>query len=453
MSGADRQKLLDDAARRHGVPGGVLAILDQGKLSVVTTGVLSVDTGEAVRPDSLFQIGSITKVLTATLLMTQVDRGRVELDSPIRTYLPDFRTADIEAVKAITVRQLLCHTSGLDGDFFTDTGNGPGRLLRFLDRCALLPQLFDPGTDFSYSNVAYNVAGRIVETVTGMDFDTALKRLLFEPLGLKQSVVDPYDMPGRSLAAGHVPDPDSSGGSKQLETLFTLAVSSSPAGATTMMSAADLVAFAQMHLTAGQNAAAEAVLSPTAVAAMQDEQVRIPVPSRGLDAWGLGWFFQDVDGCALIGHDGATVGQNAYLRIDRKSGSVGVLFANGGSANDFFLDVFRESYDPLVGCPSPQAPPVAASSPDDLGPYAGVYRNIVGDTRVEVKDGTLVKSSAINFDDTVIEQPEVTMDYIGDDSFSWRLPNQVFPGTTSFRMESGKAQSLFSGLRWHHRVE
>ena len=448
----DWQSTLDEAASRHGVPGGVLAILHDGQLSVVTTGVLNVDTGEVVRPDSLFQIGSVTKVLTATLLMTQVDRGRVDLDESIRTYLPDFRTANSEALKGISVRQLLCHTSGLDGDFFTDTGSGPGRLARFLDRCALLPQLFDPGTDFSYSNVAYNVAGRIVEVVTGLDFDTALKQLLFEPLGLENSSADPCDLLGRSIASGHVPDPENPDSAKRLETLFTLPISASPAGSCCMMSASDLVTFARMHLNSGKNIGGNTVLSDSSVKAMQKEQVRIPVPARDLDAWGLGWFFQDVDGAALIGHDGATVGQNAYLRIDRETGSVGVLFANGGSANDFYLDVFRQSFDPMVGCATPEPPQMSDNPPGDLAVYAGVYRNVAGDVRIEIKDGSLVKSSTIRIDDLAIEQPKARMDYIGDDGFVSRLTEHEFPATTKFRMQAGKAISLFSGFRWYHRV-
>ena len=358
MSNPGWQELLDESADRHGVPGAVFALWQDGDLAVYPTGVLSVDTQEAVRAESLFQIGSITKVVTAALVMAQVDRGRVELDAPVREYLPDFRTAELETAKTITIRQLLCHTSGLDGDFFTDTGIGDDRLARYIDRCALLPHLFPPGSSFSYSNSAYMVAGRVVERVTGMPFDAALRHYVFQPLGLKDSVIDFREMPGRSLASGHTADPENPGESRRFDTLFTLPASGSPAGATTMMSAADLIAFARMHLASGNSDDGDTVLSDESVRAMQAVEVRLPVAARGIDAWGLGWFYQDVDGVGLFGHDGATVGQCAYLRIDRRTNTIGVLYANGGSMNDCFLEVFGETFDEMVGCETPSAPEV-----------------------------------------------------------------------------------------------
>ena len=451
---AEWQKILETATAKHGVPGAVLAISQRGKITVANTGVLSVETNEAVRPDSLFQIGSVTKVVTATLVMVLVDDGRIDLDAPVRQYLPEFRTSDIEAPKVITVRQLLCHTSGLDGDFMTDTGSGDDRLARYLDRCALLPHLFKPGSNFSYSNAAYTIAGRIIEVVTGLSFDAALRKHIFEPLGLKNSVSDLKDMPGRSLASGHTPDPENPGASVRVPNLFVLGASASPAGSTTMMSAEDLIAFARMQLAGGKSDDGGEVLSQSSVEAMQEVQVRLPVAARGIDAWGLGWFYQDVDGIGLFGHDGATVGQCAYLRVDKRTDTIGVLYANGGSMNDCFLEVFGETFDKIVGCETPSAPEELDAQPDDVGRYAGVYRNIAGDTTIAVEDGRLTRKAFMRIDDTVIEQPKVPMGYAGDDNFTWRLPNQVFPTTTSFRDfdNDGRPRSIFSGLRWHHRV-
>ena len=314
MSRADWQSLLDEAAGKYDVPGAVLAIDEGNHTEVFTAGVLSVDTNERVRPDSMFQIGSITKVLTASTIMALVDDGKVALGAPVRRYLPTFRTADNEAANGITVRQLLCHSSGLDGDFMTDTGCGPDKLARYVDRCALLPHLFEPGQGFSYSNSAYTIAGRIIEVATGLEFEAALLRYVFEPLKLSNSTSDIKELPGRSLSSGHVACPNDPAKQVRVPSLYTLPVSGSPAGSTTMMSAGDLIAFAKMHLSGGKNREGETLLSAASVAAMQNIENRVPVPARGIDAWGLGWFFQDADGVGLIGHDGGTVGQNAYLR-------------------------------------------------------------------------------------------------------------------------------------------
>ena len=101
-----------------------MAVLADGEVVDDAAGVLSKATGVEATPDSVFQIGSITKLWTSTLVMQLVDEGKVDLDAPIRTYLPDFRIRDEDAAAQITTRQLLCHTAGFEGDIFTDTGLG-----------------------------------------------------------------------------------------------------------------------------------------------------------------------------------------------------------------------------------------------------------------------------------------------------------------------------------------
>src|SRR3954454_17008925 len=114
----DRLPLLAD---QHGVPRAPLAILDGDEVGEAAYGVLNIRTGVEVTPDSLFQIGSITNVWTATLVMQLVDEGKLDLDVPVVTYLPDFKVADAEVTRTVTTRHLLAHTSGIDGDKFLDT--------------------------------------------------------------------------------------------------------------------------------------------------------------------------------------------------------------------------------------------------------------------------------------------------------------------------------------------
>ncbi|MEU0486390.1 serine hydrolase domain-containing protein, partial [Streptosporangium sp. NPDC006013] len=127
----------DEAARRHGVPGAALAVWAGGELVEVATGVVNRNTGVETTTDSVFQVGSTTKVWTAALVMQLVDEGLVELDRPVRDYLPEFAVAD-GAEKAITVRHLLTHTGGFDGDLFEDTGRGDDCLDRYVDRDQVL---------------------------------------------------------------------------------------------------------------------------------------------------------------------------------------------------------------------------------------------------------------------------------------------------------------------------
>ena len=109
---------------KYDVPGAAVAVLSGGEVVDDAAGILSRATGVEATPDSVFQIGSVTKLWTITLVMQLVDEGLVDLDAPIRTYLPDFRIRDEGAAAKITTRQLLCHTAGFEGDIFTDTGPG-----------------------------------------------------------------------------------------------------------------------------------------------------------------------------------------------------------------------------------------------------------------------------------------------------------------------------------------
>ncbi len=115
---------------RWTVPGVVVGLLHDGERETRAYGIASLETGYPIRPDTLFPIGSITKVYTAALVMTLVDEGKLDLDTPVAAYLPDLKLADEHARDAITLRQLLSHQSGLFGDYYDDFGMGDDALAR-----------------------------------------------------------------------------------------------------------------------------------------------------------------------------------------------------------------------------------------------------------------------------------------------------------------------------------
>ena len=198
---------LDDARERHGTPGASLAVLTSAGVSAAASGILNLDTGVEATTDSLFQIGSITKVWTATLAMQLVDEGLLDLDVPIRTYLPGFRVADDEITDAVTARHLLSHTSGIDGDHFADTGRGDDVLERYVESCATLRRVLPLGATMSYCNTGFVILGRIVEVLRGSTWDEALRRHLVEPLGLTHTATLPEDVLRFRAAIGHIQPP------------------------------------------------------------------------------------------------------------------------------------------------------------------------------------------------------------------------------------------------------
>ncbi|MGI8767714.1 MAG: serine hydrolase domain-containing protein, partial [Propionibacteriaceae bacterium] len=171
-------------AAEHDVPGASVAVLMEDQVVEATTGVINTRTGEPVTPDTLFMIQSITKTLTATLIMQLVDEGVVAVDDLVIDHLPGFRTADSEASSKITVRHLLTHTGGFEGDLWTATTSGTEALQRFVDDLVSeAPQISAPGEQFSYCNAGYGTLGRLVEVRRAMTYEQALRRFVLRPLG------------------------------------------------------------------------------------------------------------------------------------------------------------------------------------------------------------------------------------------------------------------------------
>src|SRR3954468_23579176 len=302
-------------ADKHGVPGASLAVLADGEVADTAYGVLNRRTGAEATPDSLFQIGSITKVWTATLAMQLVDEGLLDLDEPIITYLPSFQVADPEVTRTVTTRHLLAHTSGIDGDLFLDTGRGDDCIERYVAACATLGQNHPLGATMSYCNSGYTVLGRLIEVLRGATWDTVLRERLFAPLGLMSAGTLPEEALLHRAAVGHITPP---GGELQVTPMWGIYRSCGPAGLI-HATAKDTLAFAKLHLADGVAADGTRVLSAESARAWREPQVDVPDRWTLGSQWGLGWILMDW-GRPVYGHDGNTLGQGGFLRIVPDSG-------------------------------------------------------------------------------------------------------------------------------------
>jgi CubicO group peptidase (beta-lactamase class C family) len=375
------QSRLDALALRHHVPGAVLGVLRDGRAETFATGLLNVETGVRATPDALFQIGSITKVYTTVLVLQLVDAGELDLDAPIAAVLPELELAEPHATARVTMRHLLTHTSGIEGDHFEDAGRGDDVLERYVESCARLGFSHPVGATMSYCNTGFIIAGRVVERLTGMTWDAALRKRLLEPLGLPDTVTLPEQQLRYRVAHGHLVEP---GEPVRLAPTSLLPRCTGPAGLI-CATAADVLAFARMHLDGGAG-----VLSAASVAAMQAEQVALPDRWTLGSHWGIGWILYDWDGRRVYGHDGATFGQAAYLRVVPDAGVAIVLLTAGGHAHDLYEDLFRELLAEQcdLAMPAPLAP---ASDPPavPVAGHAGVYERVSVRLELEDRDGTL----------------------------------------------------------------
>jgi CubicO group peptidase (beta-lactamase class C family) len=249
-----RRRLGEDLPRLasvHEVPGVSVTVLVDGRVVEGVSGVVNLRTGVQVTPAALFMIQSIAKVWTATLVMQLVDDGLVELDAPVRTYLPFFRTEDEAASAKITVRHLLTHTGGFEGDIWAATTCGDDALERFVeDLVSQAPQHARPGQMYSYCSAGFGVLGRLVEVLRDMTYASALRRYLADPLGIEEIAFCADEALAFRTAIGHT-RLSSDAALQPLTTWALLPPSNPAAGNQLAMSARALIAFARMHLADG----------------------------------------------------------------------------------------------------------------------------------------------------------------------------------------------------------
>ena len=390
------QARLDELVAKHHVVGACVGVLHDGEMVTAATGRANVATGTEVTDDTVFQIGSITKVYTATLVLQLVDEGLVDLDTPVATYVPDLRLGDEEATRTITVRHLLAHTSGLEGDHFDDFGRGDDAIERYVESCSQLPQLFEPGRMMSYSNAGWVVLGRLVEVVRSKTFRQALQDHLFTPAGLADSPDRAEQAILRRHAVGHAPNPEEPG-TFVVAPVWNLGESTAPAGSVQMATIADLLGFAEIHLRDGVASNGAEILTPASAELMRTPQVELDDPYTLAESWGLGWFLNTWSGLQVAGHDGATMGQGAFLRIVVDAGLAIGLLTNGGDGRAVYRDLFRELLSELVSIDMPQPPPVRDDAAGiDLDRLAGTYERLGLRLDLRRDDDNLVLSIGVS---------------------------------------------------------
>jgi CubicO group peptidase (beta-lactamase class C family) len=261
---------VEATAAEFGIPGVAVGVWANDQEIYAFHGVTSIDNPLPVGRDTLYVLGSVTKTYTATALMRLVTEGKVELDAPVRQYVPELQLADESAAAAVTVLQLLNHTSGLGWDLLVDTGEGDDALASYVAKLAELELIAPPGTRASYSQAGYSLLGRIVQKVTGLTYERAVASLVFEPLGLSHSFFAPEDVMTRRFAVGHNPGED---GTLAVAGLWRGSRCRNP-GAGIASSVADQLRWARFHLGDGRAESGEPVL-PTKVLHRMKEPGRV----------------------------------------------------------------------------------------------------------------------------------------------------------------------------------
>lgn len=379
---------------RWTVPGVVVGVLRDGERETRAYGVTSLETGYPVRHDTLFPIGSISKVYTAALVMTLVDEGTLDLDIPVVTYLPDLRLADERSRDTLTLRQLLSHQSGIFGDYYDDFGMGDDALARCVANFSTLRQLTSPGELWTYCSSGFMLAGRVVEVVTGKPFETVMQQRIIEPLRLDHSFFFAHEAIVYPNAVGHsLKSPGSD--EHEVHRDYLLPRNVAPAGGI-ILDASDLLTFAEFFMGDGRWNG-KRVLSPAALEAMLTPQVRAAhFATAGFAEWGgLGWAIRFIDGLEVVEHGGSINGFQVKLKFVPAHPFAIAILTNSSRGGVLGDRVAEWALNHFFGLQAP-GPKLVSLPTDALTRFAGIYRTKDEEATVMVADdglSCLVKES------------------------------------------------------------
>lgn len=383
VSGPDRAALaerVDALMTKLLVPGVAVGLLDPDGERTWSFGVTNVEHPLPVDADTIFEIASVTKTMTATVAARLAAEGRLDLDAPVRRYLPDFRVADRDVSDRVTVRDLFSHTAGWFGEYLEPSGYGEDAISRAVAGMATVEQVSPVGV-YSYNNSSLTVAGRVIEVATGSPYAQAVRELLFVPLGMTRSAFDAADLLYERLAAGHTVR---EGAPAVVRTRFCESRNGDPAGGA-RSTVHDLLRYARFHLGDGTAADGTRLLPAAALAAMREPRVSMgPIGHVG-----LAWFISDRGGTRVIAHGGATVAHMSQLVLVPERGVACVILTNGAQGAALYAELQEWLFTGWLGLPASPVPPPLAPQPDPA-PYVGRYWAPLSDVELVPDAGGLV---------------------------------------------------------------
>jgi CubicO group peptidase (beta-lactamase class C family) len=316
------------------VPGAALALIKDGRIILEKGyGFRDLAAHAPVTTATLFNIGSISKSFTALDVAQLVDQHRVELDTPVIRYIPNFRLSDPRATRAVTLRQLLSHTSGLPPDEKWPPQVPPARE-GIVSEFANMPITAQPGTQFQYCSRCVVLAAYVLERLTGQSWETYTRAHVFIPLGMITASFGPLGLeqtPNRAqpyrhdAVLGEVPVPWG-----RLQYLQVLA----PAGGIDA-NVDEMARYALLQLGGG-TIFRRRVLSPQMMAELHRPEISVGpdwTPAARIQNlhYALGWFTADMRGMHLIFHNGANPGFRAAITLVPASRAGVVILTNGAS--------------------------------------------------------------------------------------------------------------------------
>ncbi|MEP7215001.1 MAG: serine hydrolase domain-containing protein, partial [Anaerolineaceae bacterium] len=357
------------------IPGLAVAVLHEGQVYADGFGVTNVNHPLPVSAGTLFQIGSTSKTFTATALMQLVEEGRVDLEAPLRRYLPGFALQSGTDAERLTVRHLVTHHGGFVGDYFRDTGRGDDALRMIVAKMKNSAQLVPVGTAFSYSNAGFYVLGHLVATLRGQPFESVIRERILGPLGMDHTTYFAEEAIVHAVAAGHIVTNEG----PKVATPWNTPRSIAPGGGITS-TVLDQIAYAAMHLTEGRGAAGEAILKPESATSMQSP---LAIAGSMCESVGVSWMLDGSGKDRMVKHGGATNGHMSSFELFPGHNFAVTVLTNsdtGRVGRNTIADACKRHF---IGWREPVIVPLQPQP--DLREYAGSYQSVLA--RLEVTAG------------------------------------------------------------------
>lgn len=402
-------------ASRWNVPGVTVGVLHQGEIQTTSAGFANLVTRQSMTDDTISQIGSISKVFTATLAMMLVEEGLLDLDEPVASYVPGLPLADNRAQGTVTLRHLLSHTAGFDGDRFIDYGRGDDALANAIDAFGSLRQWTAPGDLWSYCNAGYYLVSRVIEIVAGSPFEKVFRERLVEPLGLETAFFFAEDVITRPHAVGHYLKRREEGHIPAHGYSFPRHVNGTGGVVT---STRELLRFAQLHMNDGEIDGAR--LLPVAAA----RAMREPVIEAGdfHRCYGLGWCAHDFPEFRTIGHGGATRGFQANLTVIPDREFAIAILTNGEAGSRAIQEIEAWALGACLDLSRPVPERIKVSG-KELADMGGTYRRHDGTFTVTAVDDRL-DLAIVHLDETTgAVEDEQTYPLVAVGERRYRVPD------------------------------
>lgn len=426
----------------RGLPGVAVGVVsDQELVWAKGFGFADLAAKVPMTPATRFRMASHSKMFTAIAIMQLREEGKLRLDDPVSKYLPWFKAKPAgDDDGPITVEQLLSHSSGMQreaGDHWTSYEFPTSDELR-----ALYPQrqaAFAPSVRWKYSNLAYAVAGMVIEQVSGERWGDYVDRHIFQPLGMRDSSVD-KKVPGLAVPyARRMPD-----GTREVLPFVDARGMAAATGVTSTVE--DMAKFVSAQFRRGARGGSQIVSTGSW---REMHRVR-SVEEDWTSGTGLGFDISRIKDRTYVGHGGGYPGNttNTLIQLDDKVGVSVLTNTNDSNPGDIARQLMATVGQAVAKAAAPK--PAAVAWDPAWARFAGLYRGRGGDSAVVLLNQKLV---LITPNATNVDNP-VTLEPLGGGRFRFVAPTGggVVGEVVRFVEEPGRPMRMYVGDSWIDKV-